>query len=208
MPAENLERRHDAVLDKYVARCRLADPTTIAHVERDRVFGLDGSTFGRRCGLAASISRLPTLGGKAAAWGAAIMAERPLSDRRQAIDRAIILKAVVDTEVHLHRAHHALVDAGRCMCDASNAIPDGGMRFGSECKETAARASALARLGTPVPISARPPQFSCEEERFPRPRLSGRSAFIEETFGGRCGNEKDAPIAAVRSAALEPRCYN
>ena len=80
-------------------------------------------------------------------------------------DRAVILKTVVDTEVHLHRAHHALVDAGRCTRDASNAIPDGGMRFGSECKETAARASALARrLGTPVPISARPPQFSCEVE--------------------------------------------
>ena len=64
-----------------------------------------------------------------------------------------------------HRAHHALVDAGRGTCDASNATPDGGTRFGSECKETAARASALARrLGTPVPISARPPQVSWEVE--------------------------------------------
>jgi len=140
------------------------------------------------------------LGGKAAARGAAIMAERPLSDRRQALDRAIILKAAAQRAVEItaqpvrrcdavieeitrlraglaslyqrdqrltgewHRAHHALVDAGRGTCDASNAIPDGGMRFGSECKETAARASALARLGTPVPISARPPQFSCEVE--------------------------------------------
>jgi hypothetical protein len=28
------------------------------------------------------------------------------------------------------------------------------------------------------------------------PRLSGRSAFSEETFAGRCGNEKEAPIPA------------
>jgi len=120
--------------------------------------------------MAASISRLPTLGGKAAARGAAIMAERPLSDRRQALDRAIILKAAVQKAVEStaqpvrrcdavieeitrlraglaslyqrdqrltgewHRAHHALVDAGRGTCDASNATPDGGTRFGSECK--------------------------------------------------------------------------
>ena len=30
------------------------------------------------------------------------------------------------------------------------------------------------------------------EDQFPPPRLSGRSVFSEETFGGRCGNEKDA----------------
>jgi hypothetical protein len=30
-------------------------------------------------------------------------------------------------------------------------------------------------------------------ERFPPPRLSGRSAFCEETFAGTCGNEEDAP---------------
>jgi len=33
------------------------------------------------------------------------------------------------------------------------------------------------------------------EDQFAPPRLSGRSAFSEETFAGRCGNEKDAPIA-------------
>jgi hypothetical protein len=31
------------------------------------------------------------------------------------------------------------------------------------------------------------------EGQFAPPRLSGRSAFSEETFAGRCGNEKDAP---------------
>jgi len=39
------------------------------------------------------------LGGKAAARGAAIMAERPLSDRRQALDRAIILRAAAEKAV-------------------------------------------------------------------------------------------------------------
>ena len=47
------------------------------------------------------------IGRQSGCAGAAIMAVRPLSDRRQAIDRAVILKTVVDTEVHLHRAHHA-----------------------------------------------------------------------------------------------------
>ena len=32
-------------------------------------------------------------------------------------------------------------------------------------------------------------------ERFPPPRLSGLSAFCEETFAGTCGNEEDAPKA-------------
>ena len=146
--------------------------------------------------MAASISRLPTLGGKAAARGAAIMAERPLSDRRQALDRAIILKAAAQKAVETtaqpvrrcdavieeitrlrtglaslyqrdqrltgewHRAHHALVDAGRGTCDASNATPDGGTRFGSEWQGNRRSGECLARrLGTPVPISARPPQF-------------------------------------------------
>ena len=123
------------------------------------------------------------------------MAERPLSDRRQALDRAIVLKAAAQKAVETaaeplrrcdavieeitrlraglaslyqrdqrltgewHRAHHALVDAGvratlrmLPLTEARASDPSG--------KETAARASALARrLGTPVPISARPPQF-------------------------------------------------
>jgi len=36
------------------------------------------------------------------------------------------------------------------------------------------------------------------EGQFAPPRLSGRSAFSEETFAGRCGNEKDAPRTDVR----------
>jgi hypothetical protein len=31
------------------------------------------------------------------------------------------------------------------------------------------------------------------EGQFEPPRVSGRSAFREETFAGRCGNEKNAP---------------
>jgi hypothetical protein len=37
------------------------------------------------------------------------------------------------------------------------------------------------------------------EGQFALPRLSGRSAFSEETFSGRCGNEKDAPIVLKNS---------
>jgi hypothetical protein len=41
-------------------------------------------------------------------------------------------------------------------------------------------------------------------ERFPPPRLSGHSAFCEETFAGTCGNEEDAPFPAIRCGQL--RC--
>jgi hypothetical protein len=34
---------------------------------------------------------------------------------------------------------------------------------------------------------------SGHEGQFEPPRVSGRSAFREETFAGRCGNEKNAP---------------
>jgi len=36
------------------------------------------------------------------------------------------------------------------------------------------------------------------EDQFAPPRLSGRSAFREETFAGRRGKEKDAALPAVR----------
>ena len=42
------------------------------------------------------------------------------------------------------------------------------------------------------------------EGQFAPPRLSGRSAFSEETFAGRCGNEKDAPSPAF--ARLPSNC--
>jgi hypothetical protein len=35
------------------------------------------------------------------------------------------------------------------------------------------------------------------EDQFAPPRLSGRSAFSEETFAGGCGNEKDAPKIGI-----------
>jgi hypothetical protein len=41
------------------------------------------------------------------------------------------------------------------------------------------------------------------EDQFAPPRLSGRSAFSEETFAGGCGNEKDAPEAADRATAIQ-----
>ena len=41
------------------------------------------------------------------------------------------------------------------------------------------------------------------EGQFAAPGLSGRSAFSEETFGGTCVNEKDAPKAVLGSAAPE-----
>jgi hypothetical protein len=81
---------------------------------------------------------------------------------------------VVDTEAHLHRAHHALVDAGRCKCDASNAIPGGMPRsegedegqgtYEDEQKRTASRAAGLAkRTGRPVPRPAGPARFYWEQ---------------------------------------------
>jgi hypothetical protein len=36
------------------------------------------------------------------------------------------------------------------------------------------------------------------------PRLSGRSAFCEETFAGICGNEEDASIAAAGVTTMKP----
>ena len=41
------------------------------------------------------------------------------------------------------------------------------------------------------------------EDQFPPSRLSGRSAFREETFAGRCGNEKDAPLTTVRANSID-----
>jgi choline dehydrogenase-like flavoprotein len=43
-----------------------------------------------------------------------------------------------------------------------------------------------------------------EEGQFAPPTLRGRSAFSEETFAGRCGNEKDAPEPAVPSTGDQP----
>jgi hypothetical protein len=43
------------------------------------------------------------------------------------------------------------------------------------------------------------------EDAFPRPRLSARCRFGKATFGGTHGNEKDAPIPAIRQTAMEPR---
>jgi hypothetical protein len=42
------------------------------------------------------------------------------------------------------------------------------------------------------------------QERLPPPRLSGRCGFGEGTFAGTRGNGEDAPIPAVREAAIEP----
>jgi hypothetical protein len=39
------------------------------------------------------------------------------------------------------------------------------------------------------------------EDAFPPPRLSGRSAFCEETFDGTCSNEEDAPIPDLPARA-------
>jgi len=36
------------------------------------------------------------------------------------------------------------------------------------------------------------------EERFPPPRLNGRCRFGQATFIGTHGNERDAPILAIR----------
>jgi hypothetical protein len=41
------------------------------------------------------------------------------------------------------------------------------------------------------------------QERLPPPRLSGRCGFGEGTFAGTRGNGEDAPIPAVREAAIE-----
>jgi len=40
------------------------------------------------------------------------------------------------------------------------------------------------------------------EEWFPMLRLGGRSTLREETFAGRCGNEKDAPQADRHTLAI------
>lgn len=45
---------------------------------------------------------------------------------------------------------------------------------------------------------------SRHEDQSPPPRLSGCSACSEETFAKKCGNEKDAPTAAVRAVTNEP----
>ena len=48
------------------------------------------------------------------------------------------------------------------------------------------------------------------EDQFAPPRLSGRSALSEETFAGRCGNEKDARTPVFRRPfnrpGYDPRC--
>jgi hypothetical protein len=43
------------------------------------------------------------------------------------------------------------------------------------------------------------------EDAFPRPRLSARCRFRQGTFGGMHGSDGDAPISAIRGAAMEPR---
>jgi hypothetical protein len=43
--------------------------------------------------------------------------------------------------------------------------------------------------------------------RSPLPRACGGCGFGEGTFAGVSGNDEDAPIAAVRGAGLELRCY-
>jgi hypothetical protein len=42
------------------------------------------------------------------------------------------------------------------------------------------------------------------EGQFAPPRPSGRSEFSEETFAGRRGNKKDAPILDISRDAAEP----
>jgi hypothetical protein len=42
------------------------------------------------------------------------------------------------------------------------------------------------------------------EDAFPRPRLSARCRFSQGTFPGTRGNDKVAPISAVRGAIIEP----
>jgi hypothetical protein len=61
-------------------------------------------------------------------------------------------------------------------------------------------------LPTPSSVGSEPTSKSLKghEERFPPPRLSGRSAFCEETFAETCGNEGEAPIPAVRATMTEP----
>jgi len=46
-----------------------------------------------------------------------------------------------------------------------------------------------------------------QRERFSPPRASDRCRFGEGTFASTHGNGQDAPIAAVRGAGLELRCY-
>jgi hypothetical protein len=41
------------------------------------------------------------------------------------------------------------------------------------------------------------------EGQFAPPKVSDRFAFSEETFAGRCGNEKVAPNAAINTAEGE-----
>ena len=43
------------------------------------------------------------------------------------------------------------------------------------------------------------------ERQFAPPKVSDRFAFSEETFAGRCGNEKDAPRAAIGRDANDQR---
>ena len=42
-----------------------------------------------------------------------------------------------------------------------------------------------------------------QDDQFPPPRLSARSAFGKQTFAGTRGNEEDAPIPAVRGTEIE-----
>jgi hypothetical protein len=43
-----------------------------------------------------------------------------------------------------------------------------------------------------------------KRERFPLPRASGCCRFGQRTFAGASGNDKDAPISAVRVNAMGP----
>ena len=43
------------------------------------------------------------------------------------------------------------------------------------------------------------------EDAFPRPKLSARCRFSQRTFAGTRGNGRDAPIPAIREAAVEPQ---
>jgi hypothetical protein len=47
-----------------------------------------------------------------------------------------------------------------------------------------------------------------QKGQFAPPRLSGRSTFSEETFAGRCGNEKDAPAPVIPVKAIKPSGYS
>jgi hypothetical protein len=43
-----------------------------------------------------------------------------------------------------------------------------------------------------------------QDDQFPPPKLSARSAFGKQTFAGASGNDEDAPVPAIHGTAIEP----